>query len=63
MTIEQYAEKESPEALLEFMMESKGEDDWNTRADQIKKHHGNYPDFWYSTLIASRKLHELKAQW
>jgi hypothetical protein len=46
----------TPEKLASFMSEATNESDWNNRCDLVKKVCNGYPDYWYSTCIASGLL-------
>ena len=38
------------EDLVSFMKESKSEEDWNNRCDEVKLVNGGYPDFWFESI-------------
>ena len=47
----------TPEGVTAHMSEATSEDDWNKRCDQVQAANGgNYPDFWYETVILSGLL-------
>lgn len=40
--------------VVELMSSSKSEDEWNKNCDVVKAYHqGQYPAFWYKSIIAS----------
>ena len=43
----------TPEGVAAHMSESKSEEDWNARCDQVKEANGGYPRFWFATVLAS----------
>lgn len=52
------------EEVVELMKTSKNEDEWNTNCDKVKAaHDGNYPDYWYLTIVLSGVATETSAKW
>lgn len=52
------------DGVREYMSRSLNTDDWNRRCNNVKEANGgNYPDFWYTTVISSGLLADLKANW
>lgn len=41
------------EGVKAHMSESTSRDDWNRRCDEVKAANGDYPSFWYSSIILS----------
>lgn len=52
----------TPEKLAAFMSESRSKDDWNRRCDIVKAACGGYPDYWFSTCIASGLINQILGQ-
>lgn len=47
----------TPEEVKELMQSSKSEQEWNDNCDKVKAENaGEYPDFWFSTIILSGTL-------
>lgn len=54
----------TPEGLAGFMAASASEDDWNQRTEQVKKTFGGqYPSFWFQSIIMSGLLNEVMNRW
>lgn len=44
----------TPEGVVAYMGESTSRSDWSKRCDEVKAaNDGNYPIFWYATVILS----------
>ena len=42
------------DGVAAHMSESTSEEDWNKRCDEVKDaNNGEYPSFWYPTIVAS----------
>lgn len=39
--------------VIELMKSSKNEQEWNANCNKVKLANNGYPDFWYSSIIAS----------
>lgn len=47
-----------------FMSGSTSEDDWNSRCDQVKAANaGQYPSFWFPTVMVTGLAKETSAKW
>lgn len=48
------------EECIALMKSSRDDNEWNHNCDKVKKAHGGgYPDYWYSTFIASGMINEI----
>mgnify|MGYP001474847768 CR=1 FL=1 len=49
--------------VKEIMQSSKSEQEWNENCDKIKEqNNGQYPDFWFETIILSGVLTKTKEE-
>jgi hypothetical protein len=54
----------TPDDLVEFMTKATSEKDWNDRCDKIKEAFGgDYPEFWYTSIVLSGVLLATKSRW
>ena len=54
----------TPIGLAEYMRQSTSEDDWDSRIDDVKSaNEGDYPGFWFVTIVASGLMGEVSARW
>lgn len=54
----------SPEGVKQHMSASTSEDDWNKRAEQVKAaHNGDFPSFWFVTIMMSGVARQTSAKW
>lgn len=52
------------EGVRDFMAASTSESDWNSRIDKVKAANGgDYPPFWYPTIIMSNLHSRTAAKW
>lgn len=50
--------------VIELMKSSKNEQEWNANCDKVKAaYSGNYPQWWYSTIIMSGLLSRVSRNW
>ena len=48
--------------VVELMLSSKSEDEWNQNCDKVKAEFGgNYPDFWFAKIIIGGIFQDAKA--
>jgi hypothetical protein len=44
----------TPEGVASYMSEATSAKDWNSRCNEVKiENEGDYPSFWYHTIIVS----------
>lgn len=55
--------KMTEQEVVALMKTSKSEEEWNANCDKVKATCGGYPDFWYSAVIMSGLLTQVKATW
>jgi hypothetical protein len=54
----------TPDGIRDLMHSSKNPDDWNANCDAIKAANGgNYPSFWFATIILSGLSEEVARSW
>lgn len=54
----------TPDSLVSFMAQADSEQSWNECCDAVKEYHGGqYPPFWYSTLILSGAAQFIRMAW
>ena len=51
------------EQVIELMLSSKNETEWNANCDKVKATFGGYPSFWYISIIVSGVYTKAKAGW
>ena len=49
--------------VVDLMSSATSEKDWNSKADQVKKACGGYPDFWYRAVILSGVMATTSMRW
>lgn len=49
--------------VVTLMSSSKSEDEWNANCDIVKTACNGYPSFWYSAIIASGLLSQVRSSW
>ena len=50
--------------VIDLMSSSRNEDEWNKNCDEVKsKFNGDYPSFWYYSIILSGVLNRTRAGW
>lgn len=42
--------------VINLMLSSKSEAEWNANCDKVKEEFGGYPSFWYASIIMSGVL-------
>ncbi len=47
--------------VIDLMLSSKSEAEWNDNCDKVKAEFGGYPDFWYVTIILDGILGQSKS--
>ena len=52
------------EQVESLMRSSTSESDWNDNCDKVKKNHGGeYPSYWFLTIIVSGLLEKVRKEW
>jgi hypothetical protein len=49
--------------VVNLMLTSKSEDEWNRNCDTVKSACGGYPPFWYPEVLASGLFWRVQASW
>ncbi len=53
----------SQNEVIELMLSSNNEREWNQNCDKVKKACNGYPDFWYRAIIMGGILSLTQAGW
>ena len=51
------------EGVVQYMSQATSESDWNRRCDEVKRHNGGYPKFWYQVIILSGLAASVSSGW
>ncbi len=53
----------TPDGVSDLMRSSRNEHEWNANCDAVKKANGDYPSFWFKTIILSGLIKEIARSW
>ena len=51
------------QSVIDLMVSSKSESEWNANCDKVKETCNDYPGFWYGTVIVSGLCDRVSKGW
>ena len=51
------------ENVVRLMQSSTSESEWNANCDQVKDANGGYPPFWYSAIVLSGVMSDVRIKY
>lgn len=53
----------SEQQVVDLMVSSRNEAEWNSNCERVKASCGGYPSSWYGAVVTSGLMHAMVVQW